>query len=1264
ALALAACLGALGSLQAQAWRGLVEEEWRRQDEERVREVREPGVVRTVKGEVRWGGVAAGGALAVPRAPAPALDGRLDDPGWRGAAEVRGDAAAGEPSFLLCHDGQRLHVAATLPAGAEARFRGGPTAADAAGAADGVKDGRYAFHTGLEPRPWWEVDLGEPREIARIVVYNRLDYAPGLHNADSLAVLTSEDGERWTLRHDNGGRHFGGVSGGGPLAVELGTGDERPAPATARFVRLELRSAAPVFFHLDEVEVYGRDRPDVNLALRRPARQSSLSIWSRGGLLGTALCRLGGTPVNLDGAVGPDGRPAGAVAVGRDGGTTTLEASVPLRDERGRFPGEIAIAGGRTLALRLAAAWRVAWSEGAMPGFGRNRLAFEVLAPGPLEPPVEVALEHTAFTGRGLEARRSTPVACRGPGAFELQVDVEREGAAAFVLEARQGETVWREGRAVLVPPVRETIERARSLLADFGLPASAEIVELEARACALEARERAEGPDPPPREALCREARWAAREVAFRNPLLNFDRLLFVKRFTQQSYPDVCLNHMPWVSRPGGDICVLSPVRPDGTVRPLLAGALGPGHVHGADLWFDGTRVVFGYARARSHEPPAGWLDRSRSYELRRSEEPIHIFEIGIDGKGLRQVTGGEWSDLDPAYLPSGEIGFVSERCGYSLQCNELDKDETSCNLYAVRPDGSGLRRLSVTKDGDYLPHVLDDGLIAYTRWEYHERSWAFIQSIWTVRPDGTMADAVFKQHFNDPWALEEARSVPGTRKLVAIATGHHTLPAGPVVVVDPSLGVNEARGIRIVTPGVAPPEGGMSGRPVEEGGVLGPGAYMTPWPLSEKHFLAAYAGGGMTDEKGYALYLIDVHGTRELVYRDPEISCVAPIPLRERPRPPVLSGAARGVHEDAICLVTDAGEGLDGLERRRIRYIRISEPVGWPYDNDHGGQRYEPDVKAVMLNWNPVRVLGTVPVEADGSACFRVPADRALYFQALDEDHMELLRMRSFVSFQPGEVRSCSGCHETRNRAPAASARPPLLALQREPSVPAPPPWGDRPIQFLRDVQPVFDRHCASCHSGLKPAGGLDFSGGLTERHNRAFDTIQAAGLVARSNVGDDAKVTPPLAFGSHRSKLIESIRGSHADMVRLGAEDWLRLVTWIDANAPYHGGFIDKRPEKPHYDLAADVACREGIASIHGRRCAACHDPLAVSRPDWIDLVAPERSLFLAAPLAREAGGAARCREAVYRDASDADYREVRAAVEAAVRRAWEAPRRDLAW
>ncbi len=1268
-------IGLMVTSGSAATREQVEADWQRQDQALLERIRRAGIARFAEVQLQWPGLEASqqAGLAVPLLSAPALDGRLDDACWTRATT----APPGPPDqpvrpvLRLARDAKHLYIGATFPAAAEPCFYPATTAADASGAVDGIKNGRYAFHTGQEPNPWWQVDLQELRAIGRVVIYNRLDYPPGLTNAYKLVVLTSDDGKTWTQRYDNARKPFGGATSGKPLSVDLSAAGKDGGPLQARFVRLQLPSERPIFLHLDEVEIYAPDKPDENIALGRPADQSSRSPWSRGGRLfsidgiGVGLLDDGKTlRVTANGAALPDTQ----ARLARHGGQTNVEVALPLARMPRGFPAKftpfhsppIRLAGGP------AGKWRIAWPEKPTLGFGRNRIALELHADEALTAPIELTVEAVVFTRMRPETRPIARQTMTAAGTFPVEFTIDLEGAAAVIVTARQDGMSVRDGRSFLVAPLQQTLRRAGRLASEFDVALPKGFDDLCRRAEALDQSEKTVGPDPATRAALCREARWTAREIAFANPLIDFDKLLLVKRFTQETYPDICLNHMPWVSRPGGDICVVTLTGHDrpAEVRTLLDGRLGPGHVHGADLWWDPDRVVFGYAKAKSDQPPAGWLVRGTNFDLRRNEEPTHLFEVGIDGSGLRQLTSGEWSDLDPTYLANGDVAFVSERCACSLQCNELDKDETSCNLYVMRGDGSHIRQMSVSKDGDYLPHALADGSIAYTRWEYQERSWAHIQSVWVIRPDGTGADALYKQHMNNPWALEDMRSIPQNGKLSAIATGHHTLAAGPVVVVDPDPGLNDPAGIRIVTPGVYPPEGGMTGTAVDEGGVVDNGGfYMTPWPLSERTFLVSYTYGPQTDAAGYAIYLIDVHGTKELVYRDPDISCSVPIPLAPRRKPLIVADVTDRSKDYAVCTLANVAYGVEGIDPKRIHYLRIASRDQWPYDNTHGGQRYEPDVKGVMVNWTPARVIGTVPVEADGSASFRVPADVPVYFQLLDENQMELRRMRSFISFQPGEIRGCAGCHETRAVAPPMTHGPFPLAMMREPRIPTPSPWGDRAISFLRDVQPVFDRHCTGCHAGAEPAGGLDFSGGLTARYNRAYDTIQAHGLISRSNVGDDAKVTPPLAFGSHKSKLVEVLRdGACSKRAKLSSADWLRLVTWIDLNGPYHDGFINKRPAVAPYDLPADAELVRQIAAIHAKRCASCHQPNDVTRADWIDLRRPEQSRFLTAPLSTDADGTGLCQPHVYRDCNDPDYQAVLKLVETAVTKAWQRPRRDV--
>jgi len=384
---------------------------------------------------------------------------------------------------------------------------------------------------------------------------------------------------------------------------------------------------------------------------------------------------------------------------------------------------------------------------------------------------------------------------------------------------------------------------------------------------------------------------------------------------------------------------------------------------------------------------------------------------------------------------------------------------------------------------------------------------------------------------------------------------------------------------------------------------------------------------------------------------------------------------------EYATCAVSDITYGCDPIRPEQVAYLRIAEPIGWPYDNQNGGHRYVEDhhvqkpsgeKKIPNESWTPVRILGDVPVAPDGSVVFRVPADTAVYFQLLDKDRMELRRMRSFISFQSGEVRGCAGCHETRGVAPGTEAESMKLALRSEPTAPILPPWGDRPISFLRDVQPVLNRHCVRCHGGLTPAGELDFAGGLTSfdlevpdyGYNRAYVTIMTAGLVACSPARQqDASITTPLAYGSHRSRLISTLNEEpHCDEVSLSVEERLRLLMWIDANAPYHDRFVNKRAKQPAYDPAADHELYQSLLAIHTRRCASCHKPDEVTRPDWIDIYRADRSLFLVAPLARKAGGHGRCGSAVYTSKKDPDYGAALGLVHTAVEKTWSRPRRDI--
>jgi len=694
------------------------------------------------------------------------------------------------------------------------------------------------------------------------------------------------------------------------------------------------------------------------------------------------------------------------------------------------------------------------------------------------------------------------------------------------------------------------------------------------------------------------QARRTGRAIVLANPAVDFDRLVYIKRHVAL-FANITGSQYPWSHKPGGDIVVQQGLGPHGAQRAVLDGQLGPGHVHGIDLGWDADRVVFGYARQPDWPPAWDTISGDFVFLLRGNQPPTRLYEINLDGSGLRQLTDDPyWSDFEPTYCADDSVVFASDRSGRSSECGKFSADHTVINLYRVFPGTGQVIRLNDNKDIDRYPHSLDNGQIAYTRWDYQERHFLETHAVWTIRPDGTMADAVFNQHLRAPYGLRDTRSVPDSQKLISIATGHHTLAYGPIVLLDPRQGINRSDSLEIVTPRVVPQEGPMAGRPVASGGPPDHGGvYKTPWALSETCFLASYSYSSSLTASGFAVYLVDVYGNKELLARDPVYSCSFPMPLKPRRRPPQLPERIEQTSippKTAVCYVGDVYHGMDGVPRGAVKYLRIAQHVGWPLDSEIGAMRYLPGNAWARQfghwNWAPVRVIGEVPVEEDGSAQFVVPADTAVYFQALDENRMELRRMRTHVTLQHGETRGCTGCHESRLQTPQTGWHS-SLALLRAPSVPEPPPWGaDRLVGYEALVQPIFDQHCVRCHGRNNPDGGLDFSDTPTaDGFHQSFATLfgrnpdgSEAGKPWVSVVDrlSDSSVTQPMQYGSHRSRLIDVLRDDplHRAEVRLNPAQWRTLVTWIDANAPYHDRFYNRRPNDggpPRRDIEPRFDC-----------------------------------------------------------------------------------------
>jgi Hydrazine synthase alpha subunit middle domain len=731
--------------------------------------------------------------------------------------------------------------------------------------------------------------------------------------------------------------------------------------------------------------------------------------------------------------------------------------------------------------------------------------------------------------------------------------------------------------------------------------------------------------------------RLAVREVVMSSPDINFDQLLFAVR-NGNNANNITQGDLPQVFGAEGEIYIKSGLHPKDPVKPLLRGRLGQGHLRGLDLHWNADRILFSFQKQPGWEkvlaeseanyqkllkgdvqtrPLNGW----RGYNDNKGVwwcGRANLWEMVLASGELRQITDAQFNDdYEPAYLPGGDIVFVSDRSNYGSQCaGGPGQDKMITNLHRVRPDGSNLHAISNNKDFDRFPRVMDDGNVLFMHWEYQERHLYLPHALWRMYPDGTSLDTLYKQHIpHTPMSLRHARQIPGTSKLTAIACGHHVGAIGSVFIVDYGRGVNEGQGMRIVTPKVDKTEWNYGPwKTVQEGGVPDKGGYYhNPWPLSEKSLLASYSyNRDKHMARSYALYYLDVWGNKELIHRDNKYSTTYHYPLKKRPVPPVVTDRVDPKRKDAVVFTANVYEGVEGVKPGAIRYIRVSQHMPWPCVRDtetspgiaFDDLHYNPSgpwTKVLGFNvWSPARSIGIVPVEKDGSALFKVPVRQPLYFQALDENFMEVRRMRSMVTLQPGETRGCLGCHETREAVPRNKGKG--AALKRPPSTPVPPSWGAAIVpSFEEHIQPILDRNCVKCHGVDDPAGGIELSGrkiggyfqsyrsmfGLKatdptpgrkfhidawHRGNPQFTsenekdyfkkyfTNKLPGqLVSISNYMGGVEVTKPYEFGSHKSKLITVLRNDprHRKSVKMPEKDWIDLVTWIDLNAFYHSTY-----------------------------------------------------------------------------------------------------------
>lgn len=672
---------------------------------------------------------------------------------------------------------------------------------------------------------------------------------------------------------------------------------------------------------------------------------------------------------------------------------------------------------------------------------------------------------------------------------------------------------------------------------------------------------------------LAQELKTFRQDALLANPLLNFERLLLVKHEeTRFRLPrnDVCLSSIPQLGY-DCEIAVLSPVAPGGNLTTFFKPERGE-YIADLDLHFDAERMLFTMPGTNRWQ----------------------VFEIRADGTGLRQITSSPHDDVDSfdaCYLPNDKIIFCSTANYQSVPC--YNGTRRMGGLYLCDTDGRNVRQLTFDQDDNSYPTVANNGRVMFTRWEYAGLPHFFSRLMFQMNPDGMGQEELYGSNSYWPNAIYHARPIPGhATRFIGIVSGHHgDRRMGELVLFDPAQGRQETAGVVQRIPGY-----GQTVQPIIRDALVNESwpKFMNPWPLSEKYYLVSCKPSRRAN---WGIYLADTFDNLVLISELPGYVLLEPIPFRPVARPPVIPDKVDLSRKDALVYMVDVyeGGGLAHVPRGAIKSLRVISPH-YGYFGNAGWLNIGIDGP-----WDVQRILGTVPVHEDGSAYFSIPANTPVAVQPLDGEGKAVQLMRSWFTGMPGEVRSCVGCHEghssvTPNRRTLAISQPPAAVT----------PWHGPPrgFSFERDVQPVLDAHCVSCHHGNRKPGekaipdlrareffpdyigviapvpramtngvladcitvdDMGMEDGRQERRQErikftpAYEALHP--FVRRGASEGDAYMLMPGEFHADTSELVQMLRKGHHD-VQLDAESWDRLVTWIDLNVPCHGTWSEVYP------------------------------------------------------------------------------------------------------
>ncbi|MBK1790722.1 hypothetical protein [Persicirhabdus sediminis] len=647
------------------------------------------------------------------------------------------------------------------------------------------------------------------------------------------------------------------------------------------------------------------------------------------------------------------------------------------------------------------------------------------------------------------------------------------------------------------------------------------------------------------------------------------------------------------------------------------------GIVRDPELSFDAKRLLF------------AWRKTNRSIGTIAESAPetgnYCIYEMDLASREIRALTDDEnyGADIEPTYLPNGDIIFNSSRIVQDVTCGWGD----CSNFFLMNKDGKYQRRVGFDQTNTTQATMLNDGRVVYNRRDYNDRGQTYAHSLFAMNPDGTNQTEFYGNQTAEPTSFQHTRAVPGSHKVLGIAGGYHTSQGGKLVEIDIHKGRQKYEGLEFI---------GWDHEKKRRGGDhygREGDQYSYPYPFSENDFLISYSplGGYMTTKRGfvdkrkepehmrYKLYYMQRDGTRELLAANRDLSVLQAIPVRERPVPVLKPSKVDYKKDTGTMYVQNVyhGPSAEGIEPGSIDKIRVIEldykPVtlggalwGPPRDEIGPGKKYSSfgvhtvtPVGVGSATFDAKRILGEVDVHEDGSAMFEVPARKPIYLQLIDKNGHAAQTMRSWATLMPGENFSCIGCHEDKKDAPLPSVN---MAIRSAPQQIKPFYETDKEgFSYAKLIQPIWDKHCIECHAPGKEAKEIDLTrtpvfdlveerGANTMKRElyQSYLTLLKVGRRPDGKMGSGmpnewvdyytrlatVEATPPYYAGSANSGMIEMLEKGHHD-VKLSKREKDLIAAWIDLNVPFIGEYDENNvwtdKEKAFYEQRMKLRERE---------------------------------------------------------------------------------------